>query len=157
MTCIFQARCVIVRASKTITKIIRINALILSWFFSKERKGDIFIMNNKKVKRFELRLTEEERELLKSKVEKVGYITQADFIRKLITDSQIHSNLDRVKLNEIRRLAGLLGKNTGLLKMYIMELDEPNKKMIDKIISDNERLKKEIRQVLAQIKAKFNI
>ena len=41
--------------------------------------------------------------------------------------------------------------------MYIMELDEPNKKMIDKIISDNERLKKEIRQVLAQIKAKFNI
>lgn len=147
----------IVRASKTITKIIRINALILSWFFSKERKGDIFIMNNKKVKRFELRLTEEERELLKSKVEKVGYITQADFIRKLITDSQIHSNLDKVKLNEIRRLAGLLGKNTGLLKMYIMELDEPNKKMIDKIISDNERLKKEIRQVLAQIKAKFNI
>lgn len=114
-------------------------------------------MNNKKVKRFELRLTEEERELLKSKVEKVGYITQADFIRKLITDSQIHSNLDRVKLNEIRRLAGLLGKNTGLLKMYIMELDEPNKKMIDKIINDNEKIKKEIKQILEQIKAGFNI
>ena len=147
-----------VRAGKTITKIIRIvNALILSWFFSKERKRDIFIMNNKKVKRFELRLTEEERELLKSKVEKVGYITQADFIRKLITDSQIHSNLDRVKLNEIRRLAGLLGKNTGLLKMYIMELDEPNKKMIDKIINDNEKIKKEIKQILEQIKAGFNI
>lgn len=112
---------------------------------------------NKKDKWFKLRLSEEERELLKSKVEKVGYITQSDYIRKLITDSQIHSNLDKVKLNEIRRLAGLLGKNTGLLKMYIMELDEPNKKMIDKIISDNERLKKEIRQVLAQIKAKFNI
>lgn len=127
MTCNLQARCVIVRASKTITKIISINALILSWFFSKERKGDIFIMN-KKVKRFELRLTEEERELLKSKVEKVGYITQADFIRKLITDNQIHSNLDRVKLNEIRHIAGLLGKNTGLLKMYIIVLDEPNKK-----------------------------
>lgn len=147
-----------VRASKTITKIIRIvNALILSWFFSKERKGDIFIMNNKKVKRFELRLTEEERELLKSKVEKVGYITQADFIRKLITDSQIHSNLDKVKLNEIRRLAGLLGKNTGLLKMYIMELEQPNKKMIDKIINDNEKIKKEIKQILEQIKAGFNI
>ncbi len=114
-------------------------------------------MNNKKVKRFELRLTEEERELLKSKVEKVGYITQADFIRKLITDSQIHSNLDRVKLNDIRRLAGLLGKNTGLLKMYIMELEEPNKKMIDKIISDNEKVKQEIKQILAQIKAGFNI
>ncbi len=113
-------------------------------------------MNNKKVKRFELRLTEE-RELLKSKVEKVGYITQADFIRKLITDSQIHSNLDRVKLNDIRRLAGLLGKNTGLLKMYIMELEEPNKKMIDKIISDNEKVKQEIKQILAQIKAGFNI
>lgn len=112
---------------------------------------------NKKDKWFKLRLSEEERELLKSKVEKVGYITQSDYIRKLITDSQIHSNLDKVKLNEIRRLAGLLGKNTGLLKMYIMELDEPNKKMIDKIISDNERLKKEIRQVLAQIKTKFNI
>lgn len=147
-----------VRASKTITKIIRIvNALILSWLFSKERKGDIFIMNNKKVKRFELRLTEEERELLKSKVEKVGYITQADFIRKLITDSQIHSNLDKVKLNEIRRLAGLLGKNTGLLKMYIMELEQPNKKMIDKIINDNEKIKKEIKQILEQIKAGFNI
>lgn len=147
-----------VRASKTITKIIRIvNALILSWFFSKERKGDIFIMNNKKVKRFELRLTEEERELLKSKVEKVGYITQADFIRKLIRDSQIHSNLDKVKLNEIRRLAGLLGKNTGLLKMYIMELEQPNKKMIDKIINDNEKIKKEIKQILEQIKAGFNI
>ena len=147
-----------VRASKTITKIIRIvNALILSWFFSKERKGDIFIMNNKKVKRFELRLTAEERELLKSKVEKVGYITQADFIRKLITDSQICSNLDKVKLNEIRRLAGLLGKYTGLLKMYIMELEQPNKKMIDKIINDNEKIKKEIRQILEQIKAKFNI
>ena len=112
---------------------------------------------NKKDKWFKLRLSEEERELLKSKVEKVGYITQSDYIRKLITDSQIHSNLDKVKLNEIRRLAGLLGKNTGLLKMYVLELDEPNKKMIDKIISDNERLKKEIRQVLAQIKAKFNI
>lgn len=147
-----------VRASKTITKIIRIvNALILSWFFSKERKGDIFIMNNKKVKRFELRLTEEERELLKSKVEKVGYITQADFIRKLITDSQIYSNLDKVKLNEIRRLAGLLAKNTGLLKMYIMELEQPNKKMIDKIINDNEKIKKEIKQILEQIKAGFNI
>ena len=122
----------------------------------KRTKGDIFIMN-KKDKWFKLRLTEEERELLKSKVEKVGYITQADFIRKLITDSQIHSNLDRVKLNEIRRLAGLLGKNTGLLKMYIMELDEPNKKMIDKIINDNEKIKKEIKQILEQIKAGFNI
>lgn len=114
-------------------------------------------MNNKKVKRFELRLTEEERELLKSKVEKVGYITQADFIRKLITDSQICSNLDKVKLNEIRRLAGLLGKYTGLLKMYIMELEQPNKKMIDKIINDNEKIKKEIKQILEQIKAGFNI
>lgn len=114
-------------------------------------------MNNKKVKRFELRLTEEERELLKSKVEKVGYITQADFIRKLITDSQIYSNLDKVKLNEIRRLAGLLAKNTGLLKMYIMELEQPNKKMIDKIINDNEKIKKEIKQILEQIKAGFNI
>ena len=138
-------------------KTIRINALVLSCFFSKERKGDIFIMNNKKVKRFELRLTEEERELLKSKVEKVGYITQADFIRKLITDSQIHSNLDRVKLNEIRRLAGLLGRNTGILKMYIMELEEPNKKMIDKIINDNENSKKEMSQIVEQIKAKCNI
>ncbi len=112
---------------------------------------------NKKDRWFKLRLSEEERELLKSKVEKVGYITQSDFIRKLITDSQIHSNLDKIKLNDIRRLAGLLGKNTGLLKMYIMELEEPNKKMIDKIISDNEKIKQDIKQVLAQIKAKFNI
>ena len=99
---------------------------------------------NKKDRWFKLRLSEAERELLKSKVEKVGYITQSDFIRKLITDSQIHSNLDKIKLNNIRRLAGLLGKNTGLLKMYIMELEEPNKKMIDKIISDNEKVKQEI-------------
>lgn len=112
---------------------------------------------NKKDRWFKLRLSEEERELLKSKVEKVGYITQSDFIRKLITDSQIHSNLDKIKLNNIRRLAGLLGKNTGLLKMYIMELEEPNKKMIDKIISDNEKVKQEIRQLLAQVKAGFNI
>ena len=112
---------------------------------------------NKKDRWFKLRLSEEERELLKSKVEKVGYITQSDFIRKLITDSQIHSNLDKIKLNDIRRLAGLLGKNTGLLKMYIMELEQPNKKMIDKIINDNEKIKKEIRQILEQIKAKFNI
>ena len=40
---------------------------------------------NKKDKWFKLRLSEEERELLKSKVEKVGYITQSDYIRKLIT------------------------------------------------------------------------
>ncbi len=112
---------------------------------------------NKKDRWFKLRLSEAERELLKSKVEKVGYITQSDFIRKLITDSQIHSNLDKIKLNNIRRLAGLLGKNTGLLKMYIMELEEPNKKMIDKIISDNEKVKQEIRQLLAQVKAGFNI
>lgn len=112
---------------------------------------------NKKDRWFKLRLSEEERELLKSKVEKVGYITQSDFIRKLITDSQIHSNLDKIKLNDIRRLAGLLGKNTGLLKMYIMELEQPNKKMINKIINDNEKIKKEIRQILEQIKAKFNI
>ena len=114
-------------------------------------------MNNKKDRRFELRLTEEEMELLKSKVEKVGYITQSDYIRRLITDSKIQSNLDKVKLNDIRRFAGLLGKNTGLLKMYIMELEQPNKKMIDKIINDNEKIKKEIKQVLAQIKSKFNI
>lgn len=112
---------------------------------------------NKKVKRFELRLTPEEKEILKSKVEKIGYITQADYIRRLITDTDIPCYLDKVKLNEIRRLAGLLGKNTGLLKMYIMELEEPNKKMIDKIISDNEKVKQEIRQLLAQVKAGFNI
>lgn len=112
---------------------------------------------NKKVKRFELRLTPEEKEILKSKVEKIGYITQADYIRRLITDTDIPCYLDKVKLNEIRRLAGLLGRNTGLLKMYIMELEEPNKKMIDKIISDNEKVKQEIRQLLAQVKAGFNI
>ena len=112
---------------------------------------------NKKVKRFELRLTPEEKEILKSKVEKIGYITQADYIRRLITDTDIPCYLDKVKLNEIRRLAGLLGKNTGLLKMYIMELEQPNKKMIDKIINDNEKIKKEIRQVLEQVKARFSI
>ncbi len=112
---------------------------------------------NKKVKRFELRLTPEEKEILKSKVEKIGYITQADYIRRLITDTDIPCYLDKVKLNEIRRLAGLLGRNTGLLKMYIMELEEPNKKMIDKIIRDNEKVKQEIRQLLAQVKAGFNI
>ena len=153
MTCNLQARCVNV-GTFTENNSHKCSSFIL--VLLKRTKGGYFIMN-KKDKWFKLRLSEEERELLKSKVEKVGYITQSDYIRKLITDSQIHSNLDRVKLNEIRRLAGLLGKNTGLLKMYIMELDEPNKKMIDKIISDNERLKKEIRQVLAQIKAKFNI
>lgn len=112
---------------------------------------------NKKDKWFKLRLTPEEKELLKSKVEKIGYITQSDYIRRLITDTDIPCYLDKVKLNEIRRLAGLLGKNTGLLKMYIMELEEPNKKMIDKIISDNEKVKQEIKQILAQIKAGFNI
>lgn len=112
---------------------------------------------NKKDKWFKLRLTPEEKELLKSKVEKIGYITQSDYIRRLITYTDIPCYLDKVKLNEIRRLAGLLGRNTGLLKMYIMELEEPNKKMIDKIINDNEKIKKEIRQILEQIKAKFNI
>lgn len=112
---------------------------------------------NKKDKWFKLRLTAEDRKLLKSKVEKVGYITQSDYIRRLITDSKIHSNLDKVKLNDIRRLAGLLGKNNGLLKMYIMDLEQPNKKMIDKIINDNEKIKKEIRQVLEQVKARFSI
>lgn len=112
---------------------------------------------NKKDKWFKLRLTPEEKELLKSKVEKVGYITQSDYIRRLITDVEIPCYLDKVKLNDIRRPAGLLGKNTGLLKMYIMELEEPNKKMIDKIINNNEKIKKEIRQILEQIKAKFNI
>ena len=112
---------------------------------------------NKKVKRFELRLTPEEKEILKSKVEKIGYITQADYIRRLITDTDIPCYLDKVKLNEIRRLAGLLGKNTGLLKMYIIDLEQPIKKMIDKIISDNERIKQDIKQVLEQVKAKFNI
>ena len=112
---------------------------------------------NKKDKWFKLRLTPEEKELLKSKVEKVGYITQSDYIRRLITDAEIPCYLDKVKLNDISRLAGLLGKNTGLLKMYIMELEEPNKKMIDKIINNNEKIKKEIRQILEQIKAKFNI
>lgn len=112
---------------------------------------------NKKVKRFELRLTPEEKEILKSKVEKIGYITQSDYIRHLITDVEIPCYLDKVKLNDIRRLAGLLGKNTGLLKMYIMELEQPNKKMIDKIISDNERIKQDIKQVLEHIKSKFNI
>ena len=117
----------------------------------------ILVLLKRKDKWFKLRLTPEEKELLKSKVEKVGYITQSDYIRRLITDVEIPCYLDKVKLNDIRRLAGLLGKNTGLLKMYIMELEEPNKKMIDKIINNNEKIKKEIRQILEQIKAKFNI
>ena len=41
--------------------------------------------------------------------------------------------------------------------MYIMELEEPNKKMIDKIISDNESIKKEIKYLLEQIKKHFKI
>lgn len=112
---------------------------------------------NKKDKWFKLRLTPEEKELLKSKVEKVGYITQSDYIRRLITDVEIPCYLDKVKLNDIRRLAGLLGKNTGLLKLHISSLDDISKKRIDMVIKDNEKLKKEIRQILEQIKAKFNI
>lgn len=112
---------------------------------------------NKKDKWFKLRLTPEEKELLKSKVEKVGYITQSEYIRSLITNYEVPSKLDVAHINELRRLAGLFGKNTGLLKMYIMELEESNKKMIDKIINNNEKIKKEIRQILEQIKAKFNI
>ena len=112
---------------------------------------------NKKDKWFKLRLTPEEKKLLKSKVEKIGYITQSDYIRRLITDTDIPCYLDKVKLNDIRRLAGLLGRNTGLLKMYIIDLEQPNKKMIDKIINDNEKIKQDIKQLLAQIKAKFNI
>lgn len=112
---------------------------------------------NKKDKWFKLRLTPEEKELLKSKVEKVGYITQSEYVRRLITNYEVPSKLDVAHINELRRLAGLFGKNTGLLKLHISSLDDISKKRIDMVIKDNEKLKKEIRQILEQIKAKFNI
>ncbi len=112
---------------------------------------------NKKDRWFKLRLTSEEREILKSKVEKIGYITQSDYIRRLITDTEIPCYLDKVKLNEIRRLAGLLGKNTGLLKLHITSLDDISKKRIDMIINDNEKVKKDIKDMLEILKKELGL
>lgn len=112
---------------------------------------------NKKDKWFKLRLTPEEKELLKSKVEKVGYITQSEYIRRLITNYEVPSKLDVAHINELRRLAGLLGKNTGLLKLHISSLDDISKKRIDMVIKDNEKLKKEIKGIISNLKNDLGI
>lgn len=150
-----QARCVNVY---TFTKIIRINALITSWFFLKERKG-IHSMSDEgnKSKRFIFRLSEKDNLLFEKNFIVSGENSKAEYIRKLITKYKVSSRLDVIHMNELRRLAGLLGKNTGLLKLHISSLDEVSRQRIDMIIKDNEKLKKEIKNLILEIKKDIGI
>lgn len=110
-----------------------------------------------KNRKYIFRLSETDNKLFEKNFELTALSSKAEFVRKIITNQSISTKLDAVKLNEIRRLSGLLGKNTGILKMYIMELDEVNKKSINQVINDNEKLKKEIRQLVMQIKTDLGI
>ena len=67
------------------------------------------------------------------------------------------SKLDVAHINELRRLAALLGKNTGLLKLHISSLDEISKKRIDMVIKDNEKLKKEIKVLVSYLKNNLGV
>ena len=56
-------------------------------------------------------------------------------------------------MNEIRRLAGAIGKNTGILKLLITEYeDDIKRKKIDLIIRENEKIKEEIKSLIEVMK-----
>lgn len=110
-----------------------------------------------KSKRFIFRLSEQDRLLFEKNYLLSGVKSKSEYIRRLITNYKVPSKLDVVHTNELRRLAGLLGKNTGLLKLHISSLDEISRKRIDNIIKDNETLKKEIKRIVEYIKNDLGI
>ena len=110
-----------------------------------------------KNKKFIFRLSEKDRLLFENNFFLSGVNSKAEYIRRLITNYEVPSKLDVTYVNEIRRLVGLLGKNTGLLKLHISSLDDISKKRIDMIISDNENLKKEIKKIVAVLKNNLGI
>ncbi len=105
-----------------------------------------------KNKKFIFRLSEKDRLLFEKNFFLSGVNSKSEYIRRLITNYEVPSKLDVAHINELRRLAGLLGKNTGLLKLHISSLDDISKKRIDMIINDNEKLKKEIKGIISNLK-----
>lgn len=108
-------------------------------------------------KKFIFRLSEKDRLLFEKNFFLSGVKSKAEYIRRLITNYEVASKLDVKHINELRRLAALLGKNTGLLKLHISSLDNISKKRIDMIIRDNEKLKKEIKNIISYIENDLGI
>ena len=89
-----------------------------------------------KNKKFIFRLSEKDRLLFEKNFFLSGVNSKAEYIRRLITNYEVPSKLDVAHINELRRLAGLFGKNTGLLKLHISSLDDISKKRIDTFLCD---------------------
>ena len=109
------------------------------------------------LKKFIFRLSEKDRLLFEKNFFLSGVNSKAEYIRRLITNYEVPSKLDVAHINELRRLAGLFGKNTGLLKLHISSLDDISKKRIDMVIKDNEKLKKEIKGIISNLKNDLGI
>lgn len=105
-----------------------------------------------KNKKIIFRLSEKDRLLFEKNFFLSGVNSKSEYIRRLITNYEVPSRLDVIHINELRRLAALLGKNTGLLKLHISSLDDISKKRIDMVIKDNEKLKKEIKELVLNLK-----
>ena len=110
-----------------------------------------------KNKKFIFRLSEKDRLLFEKNFFLSGVNSKAEYIRRLITNYEVPSKLDVAHINELRRLAGLFGKNTGLLKLHISSLDDISKKRIDMVIKNNEKLKKEIKGIISNLKNDLGI
>ena len=110
-------------------------------------------MSKVKMVRYHFRLSEEDNAIFEKNFQISGCKSKAQFIRSLIRYRKVISIFDDIKLNEIRRIVGALGKNNGLLKILICETEhEYARKKIDYVIRDNEYLKKEIIEVVEKIK-----
>ena len=113
---------------------------------------------NRKLK-YVFRMNEKEQLLFNENFSKSGLVSKADFIRKLLINLQVPCRLDKIKLLKFEVLAPALGRNNGLLKLYIFDFDDKDPRAreykenrINEIIEDNEKLKEEIRKLVKDIK-----
>ena len=107
--------------------------------------------------RYEFILNEKENELFIQNFQISGLNSKAEFTRRLVTTYEVPCKLDFMKLNEVRNLAAGLGKNNGILKIYILEMSEKERtdfhiNRIEQIIEENEELKKEIKSIIKNFK-----
>ena len=107
----------------------------------------------KRSNRFEFVLSDEELELFETNFKMSGLSSKAKFIRSLITTLKVPCKLDKYKLTELKRLVSAIGKQNGLLKIYVLEvaLTDFYNNRVGEILEDNEKIKNEIKELIRNL------
>lgn len=103
-----------------------------------------------KSKRFYFRLSENENKLFEENFKITGLKSRGEFIRSLVTTYKAPCKLDKFKLAELRLLVSGLGRNNGLLKYHVIDLEfnEHNNEKIIELLKDVEKLKNRIKSLI---------